>query len=403
MFKHNDRIQNLDAYVEERLSEYLDGTLSPQERAIVETHLATSERARASLESLRYTVQLLKQTPAPALPRQFTLPVTSRAPVQGAPSWLTWSLRGVAVAATAAFVILLTATLLRQGNPNQAANAPVAAAIPSAIVAMNALPSATRDALTQESANDTSATQTMVTVEPPATAASAPSPLEPSAAQKSQETQPSNADAVPPTAPTEAPIADSQVAQPTNGVPASASGASSTAPELGTNVATATVEVFTQRTTGVEPLTAQVILLQLKVREGPGTQYRTIGSVRRGEKLLVLGRSQDNVWLLIEYPKNRKTGQGWISAAYVELSAPLDTSPIFEQRDIEHPAVIITPTPTPTETPTPTFEHETPNAPTTTPDPNGATIVPSVEPTKENNGNPTTQAPEPNATETPTQ
>ena len=70
----------MDAYVEERLSDYLDGTLSDQERQIVEAQLAASERARVSYESLRYTVNLLKQTPAPVLPRQFTLPVTSLAP-----------------------------------------------------------------------------------------------------------------------------------------------------------------------------------------------------------------------------------------------------------------------------------------------------------------------------------
>lgn len=78
MFKN--QIHDMDAWVEERLSDYLDGTLSPQDRAKVEAHLQISERERASLESLRWTVNLLKQTPAPTLPRQFTLPVTQRAP-----------------------------------------------------------------------------------------------------------------------------------------------------------------------------------------------------------------------------------------------------------------------------------------------------------------------------------
>ncbi len=399
MFNRKDRIENMDAYVEERLSDYLDGTLSPHDRAIVETHLEASERARASLESLRYTVQLLKQTPAPALPRQFTLPVTSRAPTQGAPSWLTWSLRGVAVAATAAFVILLTATLLRQEDPNQAANAPVAAVVPSVVVAMNAQPTRALEGALQESANDTSATQVMITVEAPAAVESAPITIEPSAAQKSQQAQTSEADAVPPPAsPTEAPVANSQVVQPTSAAPASASGASGNAPELGTNAATPSVDASTQRSTFSEALTGQIIISQLKVREGPGTEYRAIGGVRRGETVTILGRSKESLWLLIEFPRNRKTGQGWISVAYVELNAALETAPFADFIDVDQPAVIIPPT----ETAAPPLETETPSAPTATPDPNGATPVPNEEPTKESNGNPTTQAPEGNATETPT-
>ncbi|MCI0478460.1 MAG: zf-HC2 domain-containing protein, partial [Anaerolineales bacterium] len=88
MFNRKQQISDMDAWVEERLSEYLDGTLSPQERASVEAHLKASARARASLESLRWTVNLVKQSPAPALPRQFTLPVTHRAPARGAPAWM---------------------------------------------------------------------------------------------------------------------------------------------------------------------------------------------------------------------------------------------------------------------------------------------------------------------------
>src|SRR5581483_4859526 len=68
MPKRNYTIPDMDAFVEERLSDYLDGQLSSEERALVEAHLQKSERARASLESLRWTVNLIKQTPAPALP-----------------------------------------------------------------------------------------------------------------------------------------------------------------------------------------------------------------------------------------------------------------------------------------------------------------------------------------------
>src|SRR5690242_18000291 len=76
---------------------------------------------------MRYTVNLLKQTPPPPLPRQFTLPVTTRAPAVSR-GWMVWGLRGVALAATVAFVLLLTVNLLRQNNPS-AAQAPALEAV----------------------------------------------------------------------------------------------------------------------------------------------------------------------------------------------------------------------------------------------------------------------------------
>lgn len=62
-------------WVEARLSEYVDNRLSPRERAIIEQHLDDCATCRASLESLRWAIALVKQVPAPALPRSFTLPV----------------------------------------------------------------------------------------------------------------------------------------------------------------------------------------------------------------------------------------------------------------------------------------------------------------------------------------
>ncbi|MCI0475307.1 MAG: zf-HC2 domain-containing protein, partial [Anaerolineales bacterium] len=63
------------AWIEERLSEYLDNRLAANARARVETHLRECADCRASLESLRWTTALVKHAPAPALPRAFTLPV----------------------------------------------------------------------------------------------------------------------------------------------------------------------------------------------------------------------------------------------------------------------------------------------------------------------------------------
>ncbi|MBM3128836.1 MAG: hypothetical protein FJ009_09480, partial [Chloroflexi bacterium] len=60
---------------EERLSEYLDNRLAANERAHIEQHLRDCADCRAALESLRWTMALVKHAPAPALPRAFTLPV----------------------------------------------------------------------------------------------------------------------------------------------------------------------------------------------------------------------------------------------------------------------------------------------------------------------------------------
>lgn len=70
--------RNGHLWVEERLSDYIDNRLPPVERARIERHLQSCEHCRASLDSMRWTVSLLKRAPAPALPRSFVLPVPAR-------------------------------------------------------------------------------------------------------------------------------------------------------------------------------------------------------------------------------------------------------------------------------------------------------------------------------------
>lgn len=80
MFGKNNSAR-VHQWVEERLSEYVDNRLPPRERATIEQHIADCATCRASLESLRWTIALVRQVPAPALPRSFTLPVPApRAP-----------------------------------------------------------------------------------------------------------------------------------------------------------------------------------------------------------------------------------------------------------------------------------------------------------------------------------
>ncbi len=59
---------------QEDLSAYLDGELTPRERAQVERHLDTCAQCRSDVEALRHTVDLLRMVPTVKPPRSFLLP-----------------------------------------------------------------------------------------------------------------------------------------------------------------------------------------------------------------------------------------------------------------------------------------------------------------------------------------
>jgi anti-sigma factor RsiW len=60
-------------YVAARLSAYVDGEVSHRERRRIESHLASCEACRAELRALRWTVDLLRQTPPVKAPRLFVV------------------------------------------------------------------------------------------------------------------------------------------------------------------------------------------------------------------------------------------------------------------------------------------------------------------------------------------
>lgn len=61
------------AYVEKRLSAYVDDEVSGRERRRIEAHLAHCEACRADLRTLRWTVGLLHQAPQVKAPRRFVV------------------------------------------------------------------------------------------------------------------------------------------------------------------------------------------------------------------------------------------------------------------------------------------------------------------------------------------
>ncbi len=118
------------AWVEERLSGYIDNQLEPLERAQLERHLRDCARCQASLASLRWTVSLVQQAPAPALPHTFTLPVP--APARRAPAFGFGFARLATVAATLLLFAVIGMDAISQLGGGFAASAPAPAALQSA-------------------------------------------------------------------------------------------------------------------------------------------------------------------------------------------------------------------------------------------------------------------------------
>ncbi len=56
------------------------------------------------------------------------------------------------------------------------------------------------------------------------------------------------------------------------------------------------------------------------VRQGPGTQYDSVQTLNSGDVLLIVGRSEDEIWLVIQVPG----GYGWIIRDAVVLGGPID-------------------------------------------------------------------------------
>jgi Putative zinc-finger len=157
------------AWVEERLSAYIDNQLAPLERAQLERHLRDCARCQASHASLRWTVSLVKQAPAPALPRAFTLPMPAQA--RRAPAFGFGFARLATVAATLLLFAVIGVDAISQLGGGFAASAPAAlqsAAQPTSI------------ALVPTSAADKSlaASPAVAPAAVPPIATSAPSPTE---------------------------------------------------------------------------------------------------------------------------------------------------------------------------------------------------------------------------------
>ncbi len=71
-------------------------------------------------------------------------------------------------------------------------------------------------------------------------------------------------------------------------------------------------------------VSAEVLANVLNIRQGPGTQYPSVGTLTRGQRVNVIGRSADGKWWAIPY----HGGAGWIFAALTRTEGNTDALPL---------------------------------------------------------------------------
>lgn len=342
-------------YVEERLSSYMDGQLSEAERALVRKHLQGCQRCQASLDSIGWAVNLLKQVPAPPLPRQFTLPVP--APSRAPAPWFKWGVATASALAAFGLIFLVTVEILSRGAGSTELAAPAAAPPAHTLVAAVAPTSApaAQDRSVQPTAlplptqpNPAPAVNTAA----PAPTITAPLPR-PTLGVKTAQVQTQ----IQPAAPTEETVTEVLKSAPSEppcqGCGGGIGGGPTEEPPAMSMLAAATPA----------PVTATVKYESVVVHSHPSVQSDRVGQVSRGDEVEVLDRDETGQWLQIIFPPANDQGlTGWVDAQSVTL--PIPTNSISTS---EPPTE--TPTPTPTETPsfTPTPTYTSTPTPTSTP------------------------------------
>jgi TolB protein len=93
----------------------------------------------------------------------------------------------------------------------------------------------------------------------------------------------------------------------------------------------------------------RVTAFALNVRAGPGTAYPIVGGLSLDDSVEVVGKDAAGDWLQIVCPAGE--GQGWIAAAYADLTGSLTAVPEASAPPLPSP----TPTPLPAVPPTPEF------------------------------------------------
>ncbi len=210
MFERKNN-RELHSWVQERLSAYMDNQLPALERAQVDRHLRDCKECQRAFASLQWTVSLLKQAPAPALPRSFTLPVPKqahRAPIIGLSL-----LRFATAMATLLLISLVGIDLILQfsgAGMIATSSAPRVAAVPPTSAPPTQAASHAADAATAQDGLRAATAEPMLKglTAPTPAATAAPPVVAPLPAAPATAIPPTTAPkATPPPAPTSAPAA----------------------------------------------------------------------------------------------------------------------------------------------------------------------------------------------------
>lgn len=340
-------------YVEERLSGYIDGKLPETERLLVRKHLQGCQRCQSSLDTLGWTVRLLKQVPPPPLPRQFTLPLTEAKPARV--PWGKWGLATASALAALAFVFLATVDFLSGRSAPAQLALPAATAVERTLVAVVA-PTV---APSVQDLNQAPASA-------PLPATETPEPTVRALAQPTSKAVPTRAPVrieVPsPTVPLP-PIAKSEAASPTceacgGGIEGGIGGG----PPAET---TQTPEMNRVMLASQAPTAGTVRQSGIAVRSSPSEEAEEIGVLIGGTQVQVVKRDKAGTWLEIVFPLENAQGlTGWVLAKSITLPVPVDQIPIDEPPP-EAPALPpgnIGSGANDTETPTPVVPEASPSA-----------------------------------------
>ncbi|MGB8646689.1 MAG: zf-HC2 domain-containing protein [Anaerolineae bacterium] len=369
---------NWHDYVESRLSAYIDGQLPEDERIQVRKHLGECSQCQASLDSLGWTIKLVKQLPVPALPRQFTLPVPETSPAPAATGWLRWGLAAASGLAVLVLAVFISIQILKpQGGPF------------SGLTAMQSPSAATSSAASKSGGNavpahaPTNTDQILpvaATMAPAATSAPAAPPVAPAATQPSLEVAPASQSAPSPTirppratrlGPTPTPMCEFGCGGGPGDAPPGMGG--------GGNPAAAPTGLPSQPgpmvAAGLAPLDSIVVISGtvntpvLNVRSAPSETAPRIGVLRKNASVDIAGRDDSGKWIEIVFHQTNQPDQpGWIIANSILLSISVYDLPI-----------IMTP-PAWTPTPTPAGMSFRPPRPTRTPTLGAPTQSPTTPP-----------------------
>ena len=85
-------------------------------------------------------------------------------------------------------------------------------------------------------------------------------------------------------------------------------------------------------------------------RRGPAATFERIGQAKKGDELMIMGRTPDGAWWQVCCMANQPV---WVSADLVEAKGPVDTTPVLTPAPTPVPPPPPAPKPTATPAPTP--------------------------------------------------